>query len=322
MRFGEISLKRKIIWCILTLLLILVFTFLINEYNKNSSKKTNYPYIVSAFSGHNGSNLDLYTTNNLKDFKPLNKKKLFEPPSNNLRDPSIIFYNHHFYVCYTGRPENKPGFMVAESPDLIHWDQHYIDIPKEYITTYAPQWFVDGDKISILLSLTNGIKENDIFNNNILFFKSYIMISKDRSLMNYTLPMPINYSKNDNHIDPCMTKRNGKYYIFVKNEHDRLIDEFVSDQLIGNYSFIQTINFGDPVEGPSIIRKNGRYYLFADKYTLNESSLVTSYDLLTWSKPMKVESTDKVRTQHFDIFHLNAESYRIAEKLSEELMGN
>lgn len=296
----------------------------IQSIEKNAKMiREDYPFLISAFSGNNGSQLDLYLSYDVKSFLPLNVTTLFEPKYGELRDPSIIFRNGIFYVCFTTPVSDGTGsgFGIAYSDDLLNWTEETIYLSTSFNGVYAPQWFVDDDgSVSIHLSLSDGSTEVDAFGNTIKFFRSFIMQATDETLLNFTDPVLINYSKTDNHIDHIVFKENGVYHIFVKNEHYRTIEHFTSTSLTGYYTFKQTLPFKRHVEGPAIAKKDGSYILLADEFTNGSSTCLYSTDLETWGNETKVKSLDGSRIQHFDIIQLDKDSLAIVESVMKRFL--
>jgi hypothetical protein len=67
-------------------------------------------------------------------------------PANGMRDPSVHYWQGHWYLAYTYGPSIAPLVFVAKSPDLLRWTpvcalRLTVDRANNFID--VPQWIVD-----------------------------------------------------------------------------------------------------------------------------------------------------------------------------------
>lgn len=253
--------------------------------------------LISAFNGINGLNLDLWASKDGIEFKLMNKGIIFTPSTGYMRDPCLQYVNGWYYLIYTTTlPNSKYGFGIAKSQDLINWTDQTFETGYKY--TYAPELFIDTDeKTYCNISLGDGTTETDALGNTIPYLQSYLY-DVDLTTLSFTNLRQINYSQTSNKIDGSLIKVNDVYHMFVKNEHNRTIEHYTSSIIDASYTFVATMAFPLYVEGCSCVSFNGKYYLYADGFTTNTSWVMTSTDLVTWSKATLMNSNG-IRTQHF-----------------------
>lgn len=298
---------------------IAVATFIV--YNIRNEKTDEF-LLISSFNGLNGQELDLYTSYDGIQFNPLNVSSVSSAyrkfKTKYLRDPSIMYHNGYFYICFTTNIESGSikGFGVARSKDLIKWEEFTVPVPSKYTTCWAPEWFIDGSDVYIIVSLSDKTKERDIEGKNILYFKQYYMKATNSNLTTYTNPIESDFSKGSNKIDGQVILEDGVYHFFVKNEFNKTIEHYTSSTFEkGTWQYQQTINYPVYVEGPCCVKYKGEYYLYADGFNTKDSWCVKSLDLKTWSTAFQVGSPEGIRTQHFTAIVANKEISKKIQKL-------
>ncbi|MBF6327733.1 arabinofuranosidase [Nocardia transvalensis] len=123
---------------------------------------------------------------------------------------------------------------------------------------WAPAWFVDGDQVNIIVSLSSGYD-----------FVPYIMTALDPALTLWSMPTPL-AGIGPNHIDTTIVRDGGLYHAFTKNETTKFIEHAMAPTAAGPYQFVGTddwAGWGSLREGPSLVRlDDGRWRIFMDSY--------------------------------------------------------
>lgn len=263
-------------------------------------------YTMVAFSNDSARDMDVYQSADGTHYELL-KKDAYRPPSGYVRDPSIFRHTDgQYYVTYTTGDGANLGF--ARSPDRIHWtpmanqpvpfccaflpgtgdgkgpvnplgingSAGFRDGPSlSPFTTkaWAPDWFVDGDRVSVVWSMSTGGG-----------FVPYVMTALNSSLTQWSLPVPLNGIEAD-HIDTTVVKIGSTYHAFTKNETKKVIDHAVAPALGGPYTYVPAGDWGTLVEGPAVVQlPNGDWRIYLDAYTRGKLLYSDSHDgLKTWS---------------------------------------
>ncbi|MET4050323.1 hypothetical protein ABIB34_004013 [Rhodococcus sp. UYP5] len=262
-------------------------------------------YTMVAFSNASDRDMDVYESGDATSFQAV-QHSAYRPPSGLVRDPSI-FKNTDglYYVTYTTANGANIGF--ARSPDRINWTSMgtypvpfccafmpgtgdgvgFVNLPgtgsagssdgpslSPFVTkAWAPEWFVDGDRVKVILSLSTGGG-----------FVPYMMTALDPSLRLWGLPVPLAGIGAD-HIDTTVVKVGSTYHAFTKNETKKIIDHAVASSAAGPYSFVPSGDWGTMLEGPALTQlPNGDWRIYLDAYTENKYLYSDSTDgLHTWS---------------------------------------
>jgi hypothetical protein len=263
-------------------------------------------YTMVAFSNVSDRDMDVYESWDATQFQPV-RLAAYRPPSGTVRDPSI-FRNTDglYYITYTTADGANIGF--ARSSDRINWTPlgNYpvpfccaflpgtgdgtgsasppgssgsagsSDGPSlSPFTTkaWAPEWFVDGDRVNVILSMSTGGG-----------FVPYLMTARDSSLRSWSPPVPLAGIGAD-HIDTTVVKVGSTYHAFTKNETKKVVEHAVASSLTGPYSFVPPGNWGPLREGPALVQlPNDTWRIYLDAYTEGKYLYSDSTDgLQTWS---------------------------------------
>lgn len=272
----------------------------------DAEPSTGWRYTMVAFSNASDRDMDVYESSDGTQFRLL-KKSAYRPPTGRVRDPSI-FRNSDgwYYVTYTTANGANIGF--AKSRDRINWT-HIVDYPVPLCCAFlpgtgdgtgsssgpgssgsagssdgpslspfttkawAPEWFVDGGRVNVILSMSTGGG-----------FVPYLMAAIDPSFRLWTFPTPITGLRADR-IDTTVVKVGATYHAFVKNETKKVIEHAVASSLGGPYRFVPPGNWGTLVEGPAVVQlPNGAWRVYLDAYTKGKYLYSDSVDgMQTWS---------------------------------------
>ena len=212
-----------------------------------------------AFSNASDRDMDVYESADGTGFQ-LVQQSAYRPPSGLVRDPSI-FRNTDglYYLTYTTGGGANIGF--ARSSDRINWtplgnypvpfccalmpgtgdgtgsasppgfsgSAGFSDGPSlsPFVTkAWAPEWFVDGDRVNVILSMSTGGG-----------FVPYLMTALEPSLRLWSPPVPLAGIGAD-HIDTTVVKVGSTYHAFTKNETRKVVEHAVAPSVTGPYSFV------------------------------------------------------------------------------------
>lgn len=280
----------------------------------NVDIKNDYKALVASFMGENGMNLDLYATKDYINFIPINKSKII---NDNLRDPSVMFRDGTFYFVYTSNP-----VMIIKTVDLINFETVETNISIAHWNVWGPQWFTDDNGDTYLFITIGDVDDGTINDGTQMKVYSFKML--DDSFEKWSQPKLINMQDADglpvaaSFIDAAVYRFKDKKIMTVRYAKDdvRKIQIYESND-VSSFKHIADVPFNiDKLEGPSLIYddEEGRYYCYADAYGRFESFRMESYDLINWVNEIKVGSTDKSRTEHFDIINLTDDMKRSLQK--------
>lgn len=263
-------------------------------------EKTYEAYIYTYFQGniygkgesqhiHLAVSKDGYFWDDLNDNKPVLKA---EKGTKGVRDSFLIRspYGDKFYLIGTDLDANggdwgayanngSKAIRVWESTDLVNWsEERLIDIaPKGAGCMWAPECFYDESTGEYVVYFATGIVGGN---------GKKIYYVKTRDFYTFTEAKVFKDVEDGiTFIDTSITKYNGVYYRFTKNENEITILVEKSDKLLGEYSLITTrIANQWGVEGPGIYKINGeeKWCLYMDGYA-NENAGVGYFPLIAES---------------------------------------
>jgi len=279
-------------------------------------------YTLVGFSNDSARDMDVYESADGTDFTVV-RKSAYRPPTGYVRDPSIMRHaDGRYYVVYTTAAGATIG--IARSTDRRTW-QHVRTIPLPLCCAFlhgtgdgtgssappplsgsagfdegpslspfttkawAPEWFVDGGRVNIIVSLSTGGG-----------FVPYLLTATDSSLRQWGWPIPI-LGIGADHIDTTVIKVGSRYHAFTKNETRKVIQHAVSPTLVGPYSFVRPGNWGSKVEGPAVVKlPNGKWRMYFDAYTKRKYLYSDSADLTHWSAPKQLPGLSGT-VRHFSV---------------------
>ena len=259
-------------------------------------------YTMVAFSNDSDRNMDVYQSSNGTDFTTV-ETAAYTPPSGVVRDSSIFrAADGMYYVTYTTGGGAEIGF--ARSANRVDWEfLQNLPIPfcclllpgtgagtgsagsselpslSPFTTkAWAPEWFVEGDRVSIIVSLSAGGG-----------FVPYLMTATDPGLTTWSSPVPLVGIVND-HIDTTVVKDGSIYHAFTKGESNKVIEHWIAPALGGPYVRDLTFrDFGPFKEGPAVVElPDGTWRLYYDDYTNQKYFYSDSADLSGWSAPQEL----------------------------------
>ncbi|WP_433611092.1 arabinofuranosidase [Prescottella agglutinans] len=269
-------------------------------------------YTLVAFSNTSDRDMDVFESGDGTQFQ-LVQPSAFRPPSGLVRDPSIFRHTDGlYYITYTtgggasigfarssdrvnwthmgnlpvpfccalmpGTGDGTGSASLQGSSDLVgsSGSAGSADGPSlsPFVTkAWAPEWFVDGDRVNVILSMSTGGG-----------FVPYLMTALEPSLRQWSLPVPLAGIGAD-HIDTTVVKVGSTYHAFTKNETKKVIEHAVAPSVTGPYSFVPTGNWGTQLEGPAVVQlPNGAWRIYLDAYAEGKYLYSDSTDgLSTWS---------------------------------------
>ena len=231
-------------------------------------------------------------------------------------DYCLAYHNGYYYLSYdymssNFNPSNYPYFTGADkmailkTKDFVTYDKIDVQLPSLIEQTWAPDIFFEDNKLHMFFSggnLTDTVTDGEGITQYIKY--TYYTVSTDDGLT-WSNPVKINLLNNENvidegnKIDPSIIKKNGKYYLFLKNEHEKVIEEYESETINGDYKIINTLKDRYFVEAPSICYFKGQYYLYCDMYSTGKYIYYTSTDLKNWSKSNILSIAGNEVMRHF-----------------------
>ena len=159
------------------------------QYNNNENRFTVINEQLNDFIDENKLNSDLQivvTYDNYKkgsmDVYSMSKGKYLTFVKNiefnkYLWDYSTIYFKGYFYIAY----DNSDHIGILKTRDFVDFEDIIISKPTGFNFAYAPELFIDNNKIYLFISLGNG--DGSIANSN---FKTYYMVANDETFENWS----------------------------------------------------------------------------------------------------------------------------------------
>jgi predicted GH43/DUF377 family glycosyl hydrolase len=290
---------------------------------QNGFSQTNDPvYMFSYFkdNGEDGLHLaysaDGYSWSALNDGKSVLKPAVAKDKL--MRDPCIIRgADNKFHMVWTVS-WNDGGIGYANSTDLIHWsEQQFIPVMKDEPTArncWAPEIFYDSNSKEYMIywatTIPGRFMEGDTAGDDKYNHRIYYVTTKDFKTFSKTNLL---YDKGFNVIDATIQKDDNRYVMFLKDETknppQKNIRIAFSDALTSGYGMPSGPVTGHYwAEGPTVIKINGKWIMYFDKYTEHKYGAVESADLVNW-----LDISDKISlpkgTRHGTVFAITKEEF-------------
>lgn len=290
---------------------------LVDGINKNTTSlndkanvvNTTSMYLGTFFESNDNIGNNLFITGDGKSLLKINNNNVFKG-----RDVSILCKGGTFYFFHTaiGGTDN---ITVKISKDLVNFETKNIKVSDDNSTLWAPDVFVDGEKIYLVYAKSvgnelgaNGQTYNDM--------RPYIVEIINLETMDIGVPRELilqgNSKVSDNRIDGHIIKKDSTYYLFIKFNGMNGVDangaiEIWTSSDLNAWTIINSgINSWSGIEAPFVTEFDGTYYLYVDDFTpLNYASgdfyknnggvtmYTTSTDLINWSTELKVLNSEK-----------------------------
>lgn len=253
-------------------------------------------YLFSYFTGVGKSGLHLaWSTDGLRWEALAGGRPLLAPRVGRrlMRDPYIVRGpDGTFHLLWTTHGLDR-GFGYATSPDLITWsEQRYIPIMEDVPgakNCWAPEmvWDAAAEQWVVFWSSTIEGKFPETLPAGDNGWNHRIYYSTTRDFQSFSPPQ-LFYEPGFNCIDATIVHDGARFVMILKNEtrHPPAKNLCVAfaDRLLGAWSPASP-PFSPPgvwVEGPSVLRVGEWWYIYFDKYTLNQYGAMRTKDFRTF----------------------------------------
>ncbi|MEE3852839.1 arabinofuranosidase [Gordonia sp. LSe1-13] len=296
--------------CLIVSVVLAVAGVLVSAPGLSHAAPSAWRYTMVAFSNASDRDMDVYESRDGTTFR-LVKRSAYRPPTGRVRDASIFRSSDGFYyITYTTADGANIGF--ARSRDRVNWTfLHQYPVPfccallpgtgdgrgfgsssgpgssgsagssdgpslSPFTTkAWAPEWFVDGGQVHIILSMSTGGG-----------FVPYLMTAITPDFRLWSPPVPI-VGIGADHIDTTVVRVGSTFHAFTKNEtmSKKNIDHAVASSHLGPYRYVPTGNWGTFVEGPVVVQlPSGAWRMYLDVYRAGRYVYSDSTDgMRTWS---------------------------------------
>jgi len=254
-------------------------------------------YLFSYFTGNGEDGLHLAYSMDGFSWTALNGgHSVLKPTAGNdrlMRDPCIIRgRDGEFHMVWTVS-WNAQGIGYASSGDLVNWSgQRYLPVMEHEPgarNCWAPELFYDEreDRYMVFWSTTipGRFPETDSAGDNGYNHRMYYSLTRD--FQDFT-EAEVFYDHGFNVIDGTLATRGDEYVLFLKDETrwpepEKNIRIATSNRLTGDYSPPTGPITRNWVEGPTVLKKDGGWLLYFDRYREHEMGARYSEDLETWT---------------------------------------
>ncbi|VTQ08339.1 glycoside hydrolase family 43 protein [Sphingobacterium daejeonense] len=254
-------------------------------------------FIFSYFKGNGEDGLHLvYSEDGLKWSALKGDQSFLTPelsPDKLMRDPCIIKGGDGLYHMVWTVSWTQKGIGHATSKDLINWsEQQYIPVMEHEPharNTWAPEITYDPSTKQYMIywatTITGEFPETQVEADNGYNHRMYYTLTKD--FKDFTETMLL-YEPGFNCIDATIQKNGSKWMMLIKDETrepaEKNLKLAYADDLEGPYSEASEKITGDYwAEGPTVIKNNGEWYVYFDRYMDNHFGVIKSKDLKNWT---------------------------------------
>jgi hypothetical protein len=288
-------------------------------------------YMFSFFRGNGEDGLHLAWSEDGYRWEALNGNRSFLKPEAGrdrlMRDPCIIRGGDGlFHMVWTVSWEEK-GIGYARSADLVNWSgQKYIPVMEHELEArncWAPELFFDEERDRYIIywstTIPGRFPETDSTEKRDWNHRIYYVTTKDFESFSETRLL---YDPGFNCIDAVIARDDGSYFMVLKDE--TLFPEVCKDLHIA-FSKSPTEGWGKAsgpitghwVEGPTIMRIDGKWIVYFDRYREKKMGAITSGDLENWT-----DISDSISfppgTRHGTAFRVNREVLDNIRKITSE----
>jgi len=246
-----------------------------------------YGYVFTSFHEPANEGLRLLTSDDALHWTDQNK--IFLKPTIGtqkiMRDPSIVQGpDGTFHLVWTCSWKGDNGFGYASSKDLKNWtEQKFIPVMQKEPTTvnvWAPEIFYDDENKQFIIiwastipfRFAKGVEDED--NNH----RMYSITTKDfKSFSEPKLFLDPGFSV----IDAVIVKRAVKDYVLVLKDNtrpNRNLKVAYSDNPLGPYQNVSETFSPKLTEGPTVIKKDGKYLIYYDAYGDKKYTTLSTVD--------------------------------------------
>lgn len=279
-------------------------------------------YIFSYFKGNGEDGLHLAYSQDGYTWNALRHDSSFLKPTAGkdklMRDPCIVRGpDGTFHMVWTVS-WNEKGIGYASSKDLINWtDQQYLPVMEHEAgarNCWAPEIFYDAGKKQYMIywatTIPGRFAKGDTAGDDKYNHRMYYVTTED--FVNFS-PTKLLYDKEFNVIDATIQQNGKQYVMFLKDETKKPPQKNLriatSNSLTGGYSTPSAPITGKYwAEGPTVVRINGNWVVYFDKYTEHKYGAITSTDLTNWT-----DISDKVAfpkgLRHGTVFTITKEEF-------------
>jgi hypothetical protein len=253
-------------------------------------------FMFSYFNNNGKDGLHLAYSNDGFTWTALNNDRSFLKPvlskDSLMRDPCIIRGADGLFHMVWTVSWNQRGIGYASSKDLINWnEQKYIPVMHHEDSArncWAPEITYDKRKKQYLIYWATTIAgkypaDKTVENGN--NHRMYYVLTKDFKTFSKTKLL---YDKGFNVIDATIIPDDNRFIMFLKDETrtppQKNIKIATSKKLNSDYSDASPAITGDYwAEGPTILKVNGNWIVYFDKYRDHKYGAVQSSDLKIWT---------------------------------------
>ncbi|MBC9725990.1 glycoside hydrolase family 43 protein [Streptomyces sp. TRM68367] len=258
-------------------------------------------YTIVPFLNSTDGTVNVYQSDDATDFRLL-KSSAYTPPSNRIRDASILRHTDgYYYIVYTTHTWQDTSTTIgfARSSDRVNWTFLYdYPVPIANLSrAWAPEWFVDSDgSVNVIVSCSTA---NDQW-----IFTPYRLRATNSALTAWSSAVALS-GIGANHIDTYIVKLGSTYHAFTKNETTKYIEYATATNLTGPYTIRRTgdwAGWGSYREGPALVQlDNGSWRIFFDGYGDGSYYHSDSHDTFaTWSAPARLPGISGT-ARHFTV---------------------
>jgi hypothetical protein len=226
--------------------------------------------------------------------------KVFLPPNvggKSFRDPHVMRDPQGYYrLVWTTScvPWAEPGcvqdrgFGHARSRDLVHWSQSTyvpIDLPVEHV--WAPETFFDEATQTFMVYWSSPLDGDPARAD-----PHSLYAMRTRDFRTFTAPEVLYSQPGRDFIDATIRKQGNEYFMFLKDEagsqrNIRVVTSSSPFEWTAPPSEKLTGDYG--AEGPSVMERDGRLFLYFDKYGEGTYGALRSTGLTALSDPASWE---------------------------------
>ncbi len=254
-------------------------------------------------------------------FKPLNSNRPIIRQTKGtlcMRDPFLLRDKNGFYIVATDMKSSdgwcsNHGMISWYSDDLIHWtdetavDFHSFESTKNADKIWAPEAIYDSSKNAYMVYYSVYNVDGEL--------PLSIWYSHTKDFRSYTEPAPLfSPSSGRDAIDADIMEKNGRYYMYYKDECKKTICVVIADSLTGPYQEYDhniVACTSRNVEGNCIYKIDGTdtYVMIMDMYSDGKYFMQQTDDMLTFQPVDDKDFSMDFHPRHGSVLPISDEEY-------------
>ncbi len=227
------------------------------------------------------------------------------------------------------------AFNIISTEDFINFNEFSFSFKDNDSTidqTWAPEFLTYNNEVYIFFSMQKNGETyigSDFNKLEQAFNRTYYSKALNSELTSWTTPTLLKMPTDKCRIDPCVVHENGLFHLYLCADDHAEIEHFTAQNIDDTWTYVNTLPFPTRTEAPSVVKFNGKYYMFVDSHRgsgNNQQGLyhvAESSDLTNWYNISVFKNQSRLKMRHFTPLVLKTDEQKnIIKELFNKLNNN